>query len=127
MLGKTYDLEEMIMATSVLGSVLIGSTDPDRLRSWYRAAFAPDQPEQGALDVGGVLLVFDKRPEVADKNPEPVRMMVNFHVGDAHETVAHLNAIGVTWIAELEQRPSGFFATLLDPDGSYVQIIEFGT
>ena len=113
------------MNTPAIGSILVGSTDPDRLRSWYRDAFAPDQPEQGALDVGGVLLVFDKRSEVADKNPEPARTMVNFHVEDAHETVAHLNAIGVTWIAELEKRPSGFFATLLDPDGSYVQIIEF--
>jgi hypothetical protein len=53
--------------------------------------------------------------------------MVDFHVEDAHETVAHLNAIGVTWMAELEQRPSGFFATLLEPHGSYVQIIEFVT
>ena len=52
MLGKTYDLEEMMMATSVLGSILIGSTDPER-------------------------------------------------------------------------RPGGLFATLVDPDGSYVQIIEF--
>jgi predicted enzyme related to lactoylglutathione lyase len=122
---KETNPKEMSMTTPAIGSILVGSTDPDRLRSWYRDAFAPDQPEQGALDVGGVLLVFDKRSEVADKNPEPVRTMVNFHVEDAHETVAHLNAIGVTWIAELEKRPSGFFATLLDPDGSYVQIIEF--
>ena len=113
------------MTTPAIGSILVGSTDPDRLRSWYREAFAPDQGEQGPLDVGGVLLVFDKRSEVADKNLEPVRTMVNFHVQDARETVAHLNAMGVTWIAELEKRPSGFFATLLDPDGSYVQIIEF--
>jgi predicted enzyme related to lactoylglutathione lyase len=122
---KETNPKEMSMTTPAIGSILVGSTDPDRLRSWYRAAFAPDQPEHGALDVGGVLLVFDQRSEVADKNPEPVRTMVNFHVEDAHETVAHLNAIGVTWIAEMEQRPSGFFATLLDPDGSYVQIIEF--
>ena len=117
--------KEMTVTTSAIGSILVGSTDPDRLRSWYKAAFAPDQPEHGPLDVGGVLLVFDKRSEIAEKNPEPVRTMVNFHVEDAHETVAHLNAIGVTWIAELEKRPSGFFATLLDPDSSYVQIIQF--
>jgi predicted enzyme related to lactoylglutathione lyase len=117
----------MTVTTPVIGSILVGSTDPGRLRSWYQAAFAPDQPEQGPLDVGGVLLVFDHRPELADKNPEPVRMMVNFHVEDAHQRVAHLNAIGVSWIAELESRPSGYFATLVDPDGNYVQIIEFVT
>jgi predicted enzyme related to lactoylglutathione lyase len=113
------------MTTIALGSILVGSTDPDRLRSWYRAAFAPDQPEQGPLNVGGVLLVFERRTDVADKTQEPARTMVNFHVSDAHEAQTHLNAVGVTWLAELERRPSGWFATLLDPDGSYVQIIEF--
>ncbi|MCU1494335.1 MAG: Glyoxalase/bleomycin resistance protein/dioxygenase [Acidimicrobiaceae bacterium] len=113
------------MTTTALGSILVGSTDPDRLRSWYRAAFAPDQPEQGPLHVGGVLLVFEKRTDVAGENPEPGRAIVNFHVEDAHEAEAHLNSIGVTWFAELERRPSGWFAGLIDPDGSYVQIIEF--
>jgi hypothetical protein len=118
-------LEETIMATSVLGSILIGSADPERLRSWYRAAFAPDQPEQGSLDVGGVRLVFDKRSDVADKNIEPGRTIVNVHVEDAREAVTRLNDLGVTWLAELERRPAGLFATLVDLDGSYVQIIEF--
>lgn len=113
------------MATSVLGSILIGSTDPERLRSWYRSAFAPDQPEQGSLDVGGVLLVFNKRSDVADANTEPGRTIINVHVEDAREAVTRLNDLGVTWFAELEQRPGGLFATILDPDGSYVQIIEF--
>jgi glyoxalase superfamily protein len=113
------------MTTTALGSILVGSTDPDRLRSWYRAAFAPDQPEQGPLNIGGVLLVFEKRTDVADKNPEPGRKVVNFHVEDAHEAESHLNSVGVTWLAELERRPSGWFASLVDPDGSYVQIIEF--
>ena len=113
------------MTTTTIGSILVGSTDPDRLRAWYRAAFAPDQPEQGPLTVGGVLLVFDGRTDVADKNPEPARTIVNFHVEDAQAIETHLNAVGVTWFAELERRPSGWFATLLDPDGNYVQIIEF--
>jgi Glyoxalase-like domain len=115
----------MHMTTTALGSILVGSTDPDRLRSWYRAAFAPDQPEQGPLNIGGVLLVFEKRTDVADKNAEPGRTIVNLHVEDAHEAETHLNSVGVTWLAELERRPSGWFASLLDPDGSYVQIIEF--
>jgi predicted enzyme related to lactoylglutathione lyase len=115
----------MHMTTTALGSILVGSTDPDRLRSWYRAAFAPDQPEKGPLKVGGVLLVFEKRTDVADKNAEPARTIVNFHVEDAHEAETHLKSVGVTWLAELERRPSGWFASLLDPDGSYVQIIEF--
>jgi len=115
----------MIMATSGVGSILIGSTDPERLRSWYRGAFAPDQPEEGSLDVGGVLLVFNKRSDVADANVEPGRTIINVHVEDAHEAVTRLSDAGVTWLTELERRPGGLFATLVDPDGSYVQIIEF--
>ena len=111
--------------TTTLGSMLVGSTDPERLRSWYRAAFAPDQPDEGPLDVGGVLLVFDRRADIADENAEPGRSIVNFHVDDAHAAATHLNSVGVTWLAELERRPSGWFATLQDPDGTYVQIIEF--
>jgi hypothetical protein len=113
------------MATTAIGSILVGSTDPHRLRSWYKAAFAPDQPEHGPLNVGGVLLVFETRTDVGPENPEPGRTIVNFHVEDAHEAEAHLNSVGVTWLAELERRPSGWFASLLDPDGSYIQIIEF--
>ena len=113
------------MASSVLGSILIGSTDPERLRSWYRGAFAPGQPEEGSLDVGGVLLVFNKRSDVADANVEPGRTIINVHVEDAREAVTRLNGVGVTWLAELERRPGGLFATLVDPDGGSVQIIEF--
>jgi predicted enzyme related to lactoylglutathione lyase len=120
----THTLEDMIVATSVLGGILTGSTDPERLRSWYRAAFAPDQPEEGSLDVGGVL-VFNKRSDVADANAEPGRTIINVHVEDAREAVTRLNDAGVTWLTELERRPGGLFATLVDPDGGSVQIIEF--
>ena len=113
------------MTTPAIGSILVASTDPDRLRSWYRAAFAPDQPEEGSLDVGGVLLVFNKRSDVADANAEPGRTIVNVHVEDAHEAVARVNDAGVTWLTELERRSGGLFATLVDPDGSFVQVIEF--
>src|SRR5262249_15117358 len=33
--------------------------------------------------------------------------------------------LGVTWKAELEDREPGLFATAIDPDGNYVQIIQF--
>jgi len=45
-------------------------------------------------------------------------------VEDASQAVARLNDLGVRWLVELEQRSGGKFATLVDPDGSYVQIIE---
>ena len=69
--------------------------------------FAPDQSDQGPLDVDGVHLVFDERTELPDKNREPVRRMVNTPEQAAHQTGTRLNAIVVTGIAAPEQRPFG--------------------
>jgi predicted enzyme related to lactoylglutathione lyase len=51
-------------------------------------------------------------------------MIVNFDVPDARAVVARMNDLGVTWLAELEDRDGSLFATAIDPDGNYVQIIE---
>jgi predicted enzyme related to lactoylglutathione lyase len=45
-------------------------------------------------------------------------------VPDARAVVARMNDLGVTWLAELEDRDGSLFATAIDPDGNYVQIIE---
>ncbi len=112
------------MATPTLGSVLLGTTNPERLRAWYVAALSPEQSDDGFLDFGGVALLIDGRTDVADKNPEPGRVILNFHVDDAHATAAHLNGLGVSWLIEVEDRGVGFFGTLVDPDGNYIQIIQ---
>lgn len=53
-------------------------------------------------------------------------MIINVHVEDARASVARLDDLGVSWVAELELRqPDGaWFATAIDPDGNYVQIIQ---
>ena len=119
------------MATPPLGSILLGTTDASRLRDWYAAAFAPDgaafsevSPTMFAGNFGDVGLLIDGRGDVAEKNPEPGRVILNFHVDDARATADRLNAVGVTWLVELEQREGGLFGTLVDPDGNYVQIIQ---
>jgi hypothetical protein len=113
------------MANTTLGSILLGTTDPDGLSAWYKDRFAPDHEGSGPLDLGGFLLVIDGRDDIADKNPEPARVILNFHVDDARAEVARLDAIGVTWLVELEERGPGLFGTLVDPDGNYVQLIQF--
>jgi predicted enzyme related to lactoylglutathione lyase len=51
-------------------------------------------------------------------------VILNFHVDDARAIAAHLNTLGVTWLVEPERREAGWFGTLVDPDGNYIQIIE---
>lgn len=109
-----------------IGSILLASTEPQKLRAWYERAFGVPADADGFLRLGEVGLLVDGRDDVAAKAVEPARVILNLHVGDAQETARHLDAMGVTWLAGLEYRePAGaWFGTVLDPDGNYVQIIE---
>lgn len=121
------------MATPTLGSILLGTADPHRLRAWYTAALAPGDAGGGFTEVtptmfagtfGDTSLLIDGRSDVAGTNPEPGRVVLNFHVDDARAVAEHLDSLGVTWLVALEERAGGLFGTLVDPDGNYVQIIE---
>jgi predicted enzyme related to lactoylglutathione lyase len=111
-----------------LDSILLASTDPERLRAWYAAALDPgdnaDMDAYRVLKFGGFYLMIDSRADVADKNPEPGRMILNFDVADARAVVARIDDLGAPWLAELEDRDGNLFATAIDPDGNYVQIIQ---
>lgn len=112
------------MSTPRLGSILLGSSDPERLRAWYIEAFEPLQQPSGFLDFDGFDVLVDSRDDVAATTVEPGRVILNFEVTDARRAAAHLDGMGVSWVAPLEERKDGLFGTLLDPDGNYVQIIE---
>jgi predicted enzyme related to lactoylglutathione lyase len=112
------------MASYPLGSILLGSSDPQRLRSWYLDALQPRQTHDGFLDFGGVGILIDGRTDVAATAAEPGRFILNFHVDDARATAARLDEMGVSWVVKVEEREHGLFGTLVDPDGNYLQIIE---
>ncbi|MFQ6398228.1 VOC family protein [Nocardia sp. KC 131] len=113
------------MTTPKPGSILLGSTRPAVLRDWYRKALAPEHKGEGAIDLGGFLLVIDQRDDVGSTTSEPGRVILNFHVDNFDEVEEQLRAAGVDWIAPAEDRPAGRFATFADPDGNYLQIIQF--
>jgi catechol 2,3-dioxygenase-like lactoylglutathione lyase family enzyme len=112
------------MRTPALGSILLASTDPERLRTWYERAFDAAPNADGFLVFGGVAVLVDHRDDIADSCRERGRVILDLHVDDARATAAHLDGLGVTWVAELEFRGDAWFAALLDPDGNCVQIIE---
>lgn len=118
------------MATPKLGSLLLSSTKPDRLRDWYAAALSPGvertpgDPSYDVLDFGGFYVMIDTRDDVGDTNAEPGRVILNFEVSDAPAVADRITKQGGNWLAELEQREGSWFGTAIDPDGNYVQIIE---
>jgi predicted enzyme related to lactoylglutathione lyase len=120
------------VTSPTLGSILLGTRNPVRLRDWYTAVFAAGDsegftevtPMLFACTFGDTSLLIDGRADVSDSSPDPGRVILNFHVDDARATAARLDNLGATWLVELEERDGGRFGTLVDPDGNYVQIIE---
>lgn len=108
--------------------VIIGSTDPERLIEWYRAALEPlgARWHEHMLIIGEHAIIgFDRRDDVADKAAEPGRQLLNITVRDIRAAEKHLNGLGVTWVRPVEDTGRGwFFSTLLDPVGNYLQILQ---
>jgi predicted enzyme related to lactoylglutathione lyase len=113
---------------SALASLLLASTDPERLAAWYAEALQPTDNASVAtyrmLRFGDVYLMIDSRDDIGDANPEPGRIILNFDVDDARATAARIDRLGATWLAALEDRDGSLFGTAIDPDGNYVQIIQ---
>lgn len=111
-----------------LDSLLLASTDPDRLASWYVAALQPEEDNKvdqyRVLTFGGFHVLIDRRDDVANTNPEPGRVILNFDVSDARAVAERLDDLGAQWLAPLEDRDGSLFATVIDPDGNYLQFIE---
>ncbi len=124
--------EDGAVSVPTLGSILLGTTDPHRLRDWYTAALAPGDddgfteltPTMLACPFGGTALLIDGRSDVAAENPEPIRLILNFFVDDIRAVEARLVAMEAIWVRELEHTEWGMIGTVLDPDGNYVQIVE---
>lgn len=116
------------MRPPAVDSMLLATTAPERLGDWYATAFEPrtDTTMNGyrMLRFGTFHLVIDSRDDIDDTNPEPGRVIVNFDVADVRAVAARMDGMGVRWLAGLEDRDGSLFATAIDPDGNYVQIIQ---
>jgi len=120
------------MSSAVLGSVLLGTADPVRLRDWYTAAFAAGgegaftqvAPTLFACRFGSTSLLIDGRSDLSGTNPDAGRVILNIHVDDIRTAEARLVALGAVWIREPEATRWGIIGTVLDPDGNFVQIVE---
>lgn len=122
------------MATLKPASIILGSTQPARLREWYLTVLAPEQAVdsqasthggEGPLHLDGFVLVIEGRDDLEAQNPQPGRVLVNFHVDDFDAAEKQLQAAGVQWSLAVADRPSGRFGTFADPDGNLLQIIQF--
>ena len=114
------------MPTPPLGSLLIGSSQPTEMKDWYRRAFDVSENQMGAFDFGGVQLFIEGHSEVSGPAKEPARIILNLNVDDARALESHLKSQNVKWVRALEQMDFGLIGTVADPDGNYVQLIQWG-
>jgi predicted enzyme related to lactoylglutathione lyase len=110
-------------------NINLTSDDPRRLIEFYRDVVQlplNEQMGEGAFDVGGAALLIDGHSEVSGRAKEPARVLINFFVDDLAAEQQRLEQRGVQFIRTAGREYwGGVISTFLDPDGNYLQLIEF--
>jgi predicted enzyme related to lactoylglutathione lyase len=114
------------MTTPSVGSLLLGSSHPDEMKTWYRRAFGLQENDMGAFELGPVQLFIEPHSEVSGPTLEPARSIINLDVEDAEALAEHLRQLDTKFVRDVEQESFGLIGTVTDPDGNYVQIIQWG-
>jgi len=109
-----------------IGSLLVGSSNVEAMKDWYRRAFNIKENDMGAFEFGPVQLFIEEHSEVSGPAKEPARIIINLDVPDCREAERQLKSIDAKWVREVEQTPHALIGTVADPDGNYIQIIQWG-
>lgn len=79
-----------------------------------------------AVRAGGAILSFDYHSAIRGGATEPQRHLMNLVVDDISREQARIEAHGVSFVRRKGREPwGGIISTLLDPDGNYVQLVEY--
>lgn len=116
----------------LLSGVLI-STGVERfpaMRSFYSEILGlPVRSDRDGFvnfDLGGGRLTIATHSEVSGPNADPARVMVNLGVDGIDSLHQRLTNAGVRFVRPPEREKwGGTVATLVDPDGNFVQLLEF--
>jgi predicted enzyme related to lactoylglutathione lyase len=110
-------------------AINITSHDPERLFQFYRDVVKLEpRPDMGdhALRLGGATLFVDGHSETHGPAKEPQRMLLDIFVGDIDGEQRALESRGITFIRNKGREYwGGIISTFADPDGNYVQLIEY--
>ena len=116
------------MAEGMVG-VIIWTEDLDRLLPFYRdvLGFQPHSQHDDfiAFRFGDMRLSIGKHDGVKGRSREPHRIMINLGTRDIHAEYQRLLQQGVEFIRKPEKEQwGGWVATLLDPDGNVLQLLQ---
>jgi predicted enzyme related to lactoylglutathione lyase len=109
--------------------VNVNSEQPERLKQFYADVIGlPRNPDMGdgAFMAGPTPFIIDGHSNVKGATKEPPRVLIDFFVDDLAAEQKRLEAAGVKFIRTAgKEEWGGIISTFLDPDGNYVQIIEY--
>lgn len=114
-----------------VGGVFFKSKDPKALMAWYRdvlgikveswggAMLRYDTPSHPPMVI---VTAFD--PSTKEMDPSTREFMLNFAVDDLAAFVERLKAKGVPILKRDDTDPFGKFASIVDPDGTKIELWE---
>jgi predicted enzyme related to lactoylglutathione lyase len=113
-----------------LNSVLIGSSDPQKLADFYAQVFATKPGWEGngftGFDAGGTYLMVGPHDKVHSANPNPERILINFEAADFEAEFKRISSIAGIKVIQEPYHPGAeqqmLLATFADPDGNYFQL-----
>ena len=110
-----------------LNSIMIGSSDPKKLASFYEQVLSkkPDMEEDGwyGFAAGSAFLSIGAHDKVVGKAKNPERIILNFETTDVKGEFERIKGLGATVIAVPYELGGAWIATLADPDGNYFQLM----
>lgn len=119
------------MITGVVG-ITLWTDDLARMLRFYRDTLRlplhsyHENEGFAAFALGEVRFNIGRHAQVRGPARDPLRIMPHLGVSDIHTEYARLAAAGVTFIRAPEQEHwGGWVATLKDPDGNVLQLLEF--
>lgn len=109
-------------------TLMIGTEQPDALAHFYGDVLGlerlPQYNDPVFRAAGGNIRILN-HSGVAGRTTQPARMQINLFVDDVRAEWERIAAQGVRFVREPEKESwGGVVATMEDPDGNYVQILQ---
>ena len=109
-------------------TVMVGTDQADALARFYGEVLGLQRVEKFADPVfeaaGGFIRILD-HSEISGPTIEPARVQINLFVDDVAAEFERVSAFDVdVWRAPERESWGGMVATLRDPDGNFVQLLE---
>jgi predicted enzyme related to lactoylglutathione lyase len=110
-------------------AINLTSENPEKMNAFYKDVVGLEKdPSMGdhAYRMGGAVLFLDSHSDTKGPAKEPQRTLLDWFVDDLKSEQSRLEGKGVEFIRrEGKEEWGGVISTFKDPDGNYIQLIEY--